>query len=132
MKFEYDVHIKESHLDTFGHVNNAVYLQLYEEARWEFITAHGYGLERIQKEQKGPVILEANIKFIKEIKLREKIRITFDVVESRSKLMVIKQAMLKENGDLASELVITIGFFDMLERKLIPMTEEWVRATKIA
>lgn len=132
MKFEYVVQIKESHLDTFGHMNNAVYLQLYEEARWEFITARGYGLERIQQEQKGPVILEAHIKFMKEVKLREKIRITFEVQESRGKLMVIKQAMIKENEDLASELVITIGFFDLKERKLIPMTEDWITATKIA
>ena len=31
--YEYDKTILEQHLDTFGHVNNAVYLSLYEEAR---------------------------------------------------------------------------------------------------
>jgi len=29
--YEYQKEILEQHLDTFGHVNNAVYLSLYEE-----------------------------------------------------------------------------------------------------
>ena len=43
--FEYPLTIKEFHLDTFGHVNNATYLQIYEEARWEFINQNGYATE---------------------------------------------------------------------------------------
>lgn len=31
---EYPVVIREHHLDTFGHVNNAAYLDILEEARW--------------------------------------------------------------------------------------------------
>ena len=54
-EFIYTVMIKENHLDTFGHVNNAAYLTLYEEARWDFITKNGYGLEVIQNEKKGPM-----------------------------------------------------------------------------
>lgn len=130
-KPNYEIIIKESHLDTFGHVNNAVYLQLYEEARWDFITARGYGLKEVKKHQKGPVILEAHIKFIKELQLREKIQITFEPVskpgQARSKIIQIHQKMFKPNGDVASELVVTVGFFDLVERKLISPTEEWQR-----
>ena len=35
--FEYPVIIREQHLDSYGHVNNATYLQLAEEARWEMM-----------------------------------------------------------------------------------------------
>ncbi len=31
---EYHLLILEKHLDTFGHVNNASYLEILEEARW--------------------------------------------------------------------------------------------------
>ena len=72
--FEYTVLILESHLDSFGHMNNATYLKLYEEARWDFITANGFGLEVIQREQKGPVILDLQVRFKREIKNREKIK----------------------------------------------------------
>ena len=32
MGFEFEVLIREHHLDSYGHVNNATYLALYEEA----------------------------------------------------------------------------------------------------
>jgi acyl-CoA thioester hydrolase len=44
----YPLTIKETYLDTFGHVNNAMYLALLEEARWDLITTNGYGLKIIQ------------------------------------------------------------------------------------
>ena len=61
---KYEITIKEHHLDFYGHVNNATYLQLYEEARWQFITDNGYGFEKIKSSGLGPVILEIKIRFI--------------------------------------------------------------------
>ncbi len=46
-KATYEVLILESYLDSFGHVNNAAYLTLFEEARWDFITKNGYGLNKV-------------------------------------------------------------------------------------
>ena len=43
---DYQLVIREQHLDTFGHVNNAKYLEILEEARWDLITGNGYGLMR--------------------------------------------------------------------------------------
>ena len=40
---EYKILIREHHVDSYGHVNNATYLSLYEEARWEVITPEGFG-----------------------------------------------------------------------------------------
>ena len=54
----YDLVIHERHLDTFGHVNNATYLDLLEEARWDLITRNGFGLDEIKRLQLGPTILE--------------------------------------------------------------------------
>ncbi len=70
---EYSLLIRESHLDTFNHVNNAQYLTLFEEARWQVITERGFGLKEIQQSGTGPVVLEASLRFKREIKLREKI-----------------------------------------------------------
>jgi Acyl-ACP thioesterase len=44
---EYDLLIRGHHLDTFGHVNNAKYLQILEEARWDVITRNGYSLDEV-------------------------------------------------------------------------------------
>ena len=130
--FEYKVEIKENHLDSFGHVNNAIYVQLYEEARWDFITKNGFGLERIQKDQVGPVLLDLKVRFKREIKNRETILITSQSIEIvSSKIMVLEQKMLKADGKVASEAIFTVGFFDMKERKLIDATPDWIRAVGI-
>jgi YbgC/YbaW family acyl-CoA thioester hydrolase len=129
MVFEYDVLIKECHLDSFGHVNNAVYVQLYEEARWDFITKNGFGLDYVQREQKGPVLLDLAVRFRREIKNREKITIRSQTKELKSsKIMVLEQVMVKQDGKTASEATFTVGFFDMKERKLIDANPEWLKA----
>ena len=129
--FTHEVTIRESHLDVFGHMNNAAYLVLFEEARWEFITRNGYGLEEVKKYHKGPVVLQLDMKFRKEILLREKIRITVEPLESRGKLSHFRQEMLKADGTVAAELELTFGLFDLQTRKLIEPTPEWKQAIRL-
>ncbi len=130
--FEYQVVIKESHLDSFGHVNNAVYVQLYEEARWDFITKNGFGLDVIQRDQVGPVLLDLQVRFKREIKNREVIKIQSQTLKIlNSKMMVLEQKMLKMDGKLASDAVITVGFFDMKARKLIDANPDWLKAVGV-
>ncbi len=124
----YEVLIRETHLDSFGHMNNAVYLVLFEEARWDFITQNGYGLPKVRELQQGPIVLELNLKFKKEIRLREKIKITSRLVDYRRKIGHFRQEMAKEDGTVAAELEIAIGLFDLRTRRLIDPTPDWKRA----
>lgn len=126
--YTYEVQIKECHLDSFGHVNNAVYLELYEEARWDFITKNGYGLEQIKATNKGPVILEVNVKYKRELKNRETIVIKSRTSEIRGKIMTLSQEMVKVDGKVASEAQFVVGFFDLKERALISPGPEWLKA----
>lgn len=127
-EYNYSLLIREGHLDTFGHVNNAAYFQLFEEARWDLITANGYGLAEVVKRKQGPVLLDAQIKFLKELRLRERITIRTRSLPFEGKIGRIEQAMLKDDGSVACEASFTVGFFDLAARKLIPPTPEWLRA----
>ncbi len=130
--FQYKVMIKETHIDSYGHVNNATYLSLYEEARWELITPRGYGFYKIHEIKKGPVVLDVTLKFLKEIRLRETIAITCEVIDYKGKVGHMLQRMIKEDGSVASEAVFTFGLFDMEARKLINATPEWLKAIGLA
>lgn len=125
---EYSLLIRESHLDTFNHVNNAQYLTLFEEARWQVITERGFGLNQIQASGTGPVILEANLKFRREVKLREKITIKTYPPTENGKIATLKQEMVKENGEVACEATFTVAFFDTQSRKIIEASVEWRKA----
>jgi YbgC/YbaW family acyl-CoA thioester hydrolase len=127
--FEYSVLIQENHLDTFGHVNNASYVKLFEEARWDFITKNGFGLDYIQKYQMGPVLLDLSVRFKRELKNREKIVICSKCLEVvNSKIIILEQTILNQEGKLASIAKFTVGFFDLKNRKLIDASQEWLEA----
>lgn len=121
----YKLLIRESHLDTYGHVNNARYLDMYEEARWQLVTDRGYGFKKVHDSGQGPVILEVNLKFMKELRLREEITITTELVEYPGKIGRLKQQMIKPDGSVASEAIFVFGLFDLKARKMIEPTSEW-------
>ena len=120
--------IRESHLDTFGHVNNATYLEIFEEVRWDIITERGYGLAEIRKQKLGPVILEINLKFKKEVTLRENVTIRTWVTKHEKKITTMRQIILNEKGEEACIADFVISLFDLKERKLVEPTPEWKKA----
>ncbi|MCB0516783.1 MAG: acyl-CoA thioesterase [Chitinophagales bacterium] len=128
--FTYEMTIKEFHLDTFGHVNNATYLQIYEEARWQFITEKGYGLQKILQTGLGPVIVEINMRFIKELRLREKITIHSQTGDYNGRIGTIKQWITDREGNICSDIALKVGLFDTRQRKLVEPTQEWLDAIK--
>ena len=124
----YELVIHERHLDTFGHVNNAVYLDLFEAARWDLIDRNGYGLSEIQRRAQGPTILEINLRFQREIKNRERITIKSWTDSYTGKICKFTQQMLNEQGEVSCEAAFVIGLFDLRARKLLAPTPEWRRA----
>ncbi len=126
--YVYETLIRENHLDSFGHVNNAMYLQLLEEARWEAISSRGYGMREVQNSQKGPVVLELSIQFRKELKLREKVKIDMLVTELRDRIWKMEQNIFNEKGEKSAIAQITMGYFDLKNRKLIPVEPAWLQA----
>lgn len=130
-KHQYPVLIRENHLDTFGHVNNATYLQLFEEARWQLVTENSYGLDKIKETGLGPTILEVTIRFIREITLRQRIVIETELADYERKVGTIKQAMVNEAGEICCTADFKFGLFDLRTRKLVGPTQDWAKALGI-
>ncbi len=130
--YSYPLIIREFHLDTFGHVNNATYLSLFEEARWEIVTSQGYGLDKIKEVQQGPVILEIQIKFLKELRLRTQTTIKTQILSYTDKISKLKQWIEDSSGKIYVEADFTVGLFDLKTRKLVAPTPAWLTALGIA
>jgi thioesterase-3 len=129
--FSYHTLIREHHLDSFGHVNNAVYLELMEEARWELITKGGYGMGEVQKEKKGPVILEVSVRFLKELRVRENIRIDTQCVSYERVVAELEQKIWNNEGELCTQARFKFALFDLEKRKIIKPTPQWLNALGI-
>lgn len=127
MGFDHDylLTIHERHLDSFGHVNNSTYLDLFEEARWDFLEQRGYGWAEIRARKCGPVILEAHLLFKREVRNRERLRIQSSLESYEGRVGVMVQRMMDEGGILRCEARLVFGLFDLERRKLVEPTPEW-------
>ncbi len=55
-------------LDSFGHVNNAVYLNYLEQARWEIVQKLGV-LELLKKNDCIFIVVETSIRYVNELNI---------------------------------------------------------------
>ena len=126
-KYYYETMIQDKHIDSFDHVNNAAYLQLFEAARWDIITNNGYGIDKIKETGLGPTILKIEISFLKELHLHDAIVIETEMQAYQKKIGKIHQRILRNNA-VACEAVYTMGLFDLNKRKLVSPTQQWLDA----
>lgn len=68
---EYSFEVRGYELDSFNHVNNSVYLNYLEVARWEFFRDTKW-LDYMRKNDLHPVVIETKIKYINELKVFDK------------------------------------------------------------
>lgn len=131
ISYSYPLLIKENHLDAFGHVNNATYLAIFEEARWDFVTKNGYGLKKMMDTGLAPTILEVKLRFLKEVRLRDEVVIQTELVSYKGKVGVILQKMMR-GAEVCCEAEFTIGLFDLKQRKIVLPTPEWLAAVGLS
>lgn len=59
------IDVRGYELDSFGHVNHAVYISYLEHARWKLLEEEGIGLEQFQNWKKWPVIAGLECNYLK-------------------------------------------------------------------
>ncbi len=123
----YSTKIEASHLDTFGHVNHATYLVILEQARWDILEELGIGFHRIQREKIGPVILEARIRYLRELTYGDEIKIESRFSSRENRVGKVVQEMFRADGELAARAEITFGLIDLKARKLVDPSNDWAR-----
>jgi YbgC/YbaW family acyl-CoA thioester hydrolase len=126
--FEQAIVIREEHLDTFGHVNNARYLEIFEQARWDLITDNGFGLDHIKATGTGPVVLEVTLRFLREVKNRQHMLIRSTIDSYEGKIGRMTQLLLDDSDRVCCEGKFVIAQWDTHTRKLIEPTPDWRRA----
>ncbi|MEU1370003.1 thioesterase family protein [Streptomyces sp. NPDC005803] len=120
MTFFVDVTVRGYELDTQGHLNQAVYLQYAEHARWELLRAAGLPQEKLLADGVGPVALEVTIKFRKELRGGERVRVSCRFDYGQGKTFTVAQQILKEDGTVAAEITGVAGVLDLTTRRLVP------------
>ena len=128
IKFFYEFTVSDELMDEYGHVNNAHYLTLYEKARWNILEMSGLGADLIRINKIGPVILEVNVRFSKELLAGQKIIIETSSRRKSDLIFYFDQKMINEKGETASKATFTAALFDLEKRKMVRADTTWLEA----
>ena len=127
-QFEYKFIVDKELTDEYGHVNNARYLDLYEDARWNILEQSGLGADMVKTNRIGPVILEVTVKFRRELLPGEEITIITSSRRKNELLFYFDQQMVNSKEEIASTAVFTAALFDLDKRKMKRADEKWLKA----
>ena len=116
--FSVPVTVRGYELDIQGHLNNAVYLQYAEHARWELLRAAGVDLTAPDAGL-ALVLLELTVRFHRELRGGDEVTVSCDYVWGAGKTFQIQQEIRLLDGSLAAEVGGTGGLLDPATRRLV-------------
>ncbi|MFE9702185.1 acyl-CoA thioesterase [Streptomyces sp. NPDC005930] len=118
--FSVPVTVRGYETDTQGHLNQSVYLNYAEHARWSLLQAAGIRQADLVARGVGPVALETTIRFRRELLAGDEVRVTCAFEWSKGKTFRIRQLITKTDGTVAAEVEGVGGLMDLRERRLVP------------
>ncbi|MEV6971283.1 acyl-CoA thioesterase [Hamadaea sp. NPDC051192] len=117
--FLVQVTVRGYELDTQGHLNQAVYLQYGEHARWECLRAAGLSQDRLIASGVGPVALEVTVRYLRELRGGDVVDVTCEFEWGEGKTFRIRQDLRRPDGTPVAELTGVGGLLDLTARRLV-------------
>lgn len=126
------VTVQSTHLDVFGHVNHARYLEYMEWARFAWAADHGFPLmELVRDKGMGPAILKAEVRFVRECRMGDELRVTVVPTTARRGVGRLHQAIVDvRTGERVCEAEMAFVMLDLGTRKAVSMPPEMVEAMR--
>ncbi|GLX47569.1 thioesterase [Streptomyces hygroscopicus subsp. hygroscopicus] len=117
--FSVRVTVRGYETDVQGHLNQAVYLNYAEHARWALLQAAGVSQTGLVRTGVGPVVLETTIRYLRELLAGDEVDVTCAFEWSGGKTFTVRQEIRRADGTLAAQLKGVGGLLDLKERKLV-------------
>ncbi|MBN2231617.1 MAG: acyl-CoA thioesterase [Deltaproteobacteria bacterium] len=124
-----EITVQSTHLDMFGHVNNATYVEYLEWARVKMAAEAGIDLIKMFHEGVGPAVLKLEINYRKESRLGDVLLVDAHCTRTRGdKVGIINQTIRNQaTGDLVCDAEVTFVMFDLQHRRSVPLPESMRR-----
>lgn len=126
--FSVPVTVRGYETDVQGHVNQAVYVNYAEHARWSLLQAAGISQVGLAAKGVGPVSLEMTVRYRRELRAGDEVEVTCDFIWGEGKTFRVEQTIRKSDGTVAAEITGVGGLMDLKERKLVADPRDYFRA----
>jgi thioesterase-3 len=121
MSHEMTVRVRGYHCDYYGHVNNARYLELLEEARWRWAESV-MDLPAWQAAGFGFVVAGIDIRYRRPAPAGMLLLVRSDILRLGAKVGVFRQEVLEaEGGRLLAEADVTFAVIDTRTGRALPL-----------
>lgn len=126
-----EIKVRGYHLDLFGHVNNARYLEFLEEARWAAFEK-SVDLEEMARRGWAFTVVNININYRKPAFMNDLLRLETHIAQWKRRSAVIRQEVLNaRSGEIVADADVTFVVFDtnlqktaVLEGELLNMLNQ--------
>jgi acyl-CoA thioester hydrolase len=125
--FSVRVTVRGYETDVQGHVNQSVYINYAEHARWSLLQAAGISQTGLIGKGVGPVALETTIRYKRELLAGDEVDVTCAFEWSGGKTFRIRQIMSKADGTVAAELTAVGGLLDLKERRMVANPQDYFK-----
>ena len=96
--FESTVDVRSYELDSFGHVNHAVYLNYLEYARFRALAEGGFPYGELMSRGWGVYVVRVEVDYLREALLGQRLRVrTWVAGYTRSSALLAQEVVLDEN-----------------------------------
>ncbi|MFJ3669090.1 acyl-CoA thioesterase [Streptomyces sp. NPDC090106] len=122
--FSVPVTVRGYETDIMGHLNQSVYINYAEHARWCLLTEAGMTQAMLLGKGVGPAVLEQTIRYRRELVAGDEVEVTCAFEWGGGKTFRIEQAIRKADGTVAAEVSVVIGLLNLKERRLESRPDE--------
>lgn len=118
-----EITVRSSHIDMFGHVNNARYVEFLEWERVQMAEDHGIDFLGMVAEGIGPAVVHLEVNYRLEAAMGDILIIHSRPIEIKNdKVGIIEQTITnKKTGEIICDARVTFVMFDLRRRKSVPM-----------
>jgi acyl-CoA thioester hydrolase len=124
--------IRFADIDVAGHVNNAIYLNYFEQGRMQYFN------QLVGKDwdwkQFGIIVARNEIDYLEPIVLHDQVYVTATIAEVGTKSFKMHMHLFKKTDNQTVDCargVVTVVCFDYEKQQSIPIPEAWLTAAGI-
>lgn len=115
--------IRFTDIDIFGHVNNAIYAEWFDTARFTFVKTV---LPELDPKGKCMVMVHLETNFRKQILFGDKVEIETRIAKIGNRSVGISQQIVNlETGDIHADSYGIVSTYDAAVQASIPMPDSW-------
>lgn len=112
MSSETEIKVRGYHCDFYGHVNNARYLEFFEEDRWARMESK-IDFKDWATRGLAFLVVNINVNYRKAVGVGEIVTVCTDIDAFNKKSAVLKQEIrFKRSGEVAAEALVTFVIID--------------------